>query len=106
MTTPRYLCSQLVKLVAEGREQWVNLEEIWREGAVLDCEEGVAVGAAARLSCNGAAFEGRVAGADCGETGWRVEITFSALTPWSIEQWRPEHALNPAELGLHGGGTT
>src|SRR4051812_10713721 len=93
MNTPRYLCSQLVRLSEGGRELWVNLEEIWENGAVLECEEAVAMGAGVRISSGEDLFEGRVTGVKKDEFGWQVELEFSARTPWSISQWRPEHAL-------------
>jgi len=98
MATPRYLCSELVRLVTDGRGQWVNLEEIWAEGAVLACEEEVGPGAPARISTDEVSFEGAVTAVERDEFGWRVEIAFSADTPWSIERWRPEHALDPDSL--------
>lgn len=98
MNTPRYLCSQLVRLVIGDREHWVNLEEIWGNGAVLGCEEEVANGALVRILSDDLSFEGRVTGVEHEETGWRAEVAFSAQTPWSIEQWRPEHALDPTSL--------
>ncbi len=35
----RFLCSDLVTLSAGGRSCFVNLEEIWRTGALVECEE-------------------------------------------------------------------
>ena len=99
MSTPRYLCSHLVRLLVDDREQWVNLEEIWGDGAELGCEEEVGRGALALILSEGLSFEGRVTEVEREETGWRVEVSFSPLTPWSIEQWLPEHALDPAKLG-------
>ncbi len=105
MNTPRYLCSHLVRLVVSAPgtpetrgEQWVNLEEIWGEGAVLECEEEVANGALVLILSDELSFEGRVTRVEREETGWRVEVALSTLTHWSIEQWRPEHALDPASL--------
>ena len=108
MNTPRYLCSQLVRLVVseppgtdtggDRAERWVNLEEIWGDGAVLGCEDEVANGALVLILSDDLSFEGQVTGVKQEETGWRVEVALSALTPWSIEQWRPEHALDPTSL--------
>jgi hypothetical protein len=98
--TPRYLCSHLVRLVADGREQWVNLEEIWAGGAVLGCEEKVTDGALVLILSDDVSFEAIVTRVKLDETGCQVEVAFSPLTPWSIEKWLPEHALDPAKLGL------
>jgi len=126
MVKPRYLCSQLVRLVitqpraadtsglrapvtdprapvADDREQWANLEEIWGGGAVLECEDDVAAGAQAKISADDVSFSGRVTAVDRHEFGWRVEIAFSPLTPWTIGCWRPEHLLDPAAFGQRSG---
>jgi hypothetical protein len=98
MAAPRYLCSHLVRLFVDGHEQWVNLEEIWEGGAVLECEEAVTAGAFAKVLAEEAVFAGRIKAAEAHEFGWRVEIEFSPLTQWTIERWKPEHALDPAKL--------
>lgn len=97
MAAPRYLCSHLVRLTAGGREQWVNLEEIWRDGAVMECEEAVAAGVGATIAADGARFSGRVTRVESHEFGWTVEVALSLLTPWSMERWTPEHALELAK---------
>lgn len=99
MAAPRYLCSQLVRLIAGDREQWVTLEEIWRNGAVLECEEAVPAGVSAGITAPGVVFSGHVAAVEPHEFGWRVEFEFSPLTLWSPDLWLPEHALDPGRLG-------
>jgi hypothetical protein len=94
----RYLCSHLVRLAAGGNERWVNLEEIWDSGAVLDSEDPVEIGASAEISTGDVRFSGRVIAVERYECGWRVEMVFSPATRWSIERWKPEHALDPAAL--------
>jgi hypothetical protein len=94
----RYLCSHLVRLIADGREQWANLEEIWETGAVLDCEAEVAPNAAASFRADDVSFTGRIAKVDKDRFGWRVELELSSETPWSIERWKPEHSLDPGTL--------
>src|SRR5436305_4172685 len=98
MQAPRYLCSQLVRLLVDGRAQWANLEEIWSGGAMLECEEPVATGAAARLFSESAALDGHVVKVNSDEFGWHVEMAFAEATPWSPELWRPEHLLDPGTL--------
>jgi hypothetical protein len=94
----RYLCSQLVRLVVGGREQWVNLEEIWAAGAMLDSEAAVDAGVSAEISTGDVRYPGRVIAAEPYEYGWRVEMAFSPGNRWSIERWRPEHAFDPETL--------
>lgn len=98
MDTPHYLCSQLVELTIDGRGQWVNLEEIREDGAILEAEQELAKGAAARISAGTVVFEGRITDVRKEEFGWRIEIAFSPDTPWSPERWKPEHLLDPRTL--------
>jgi len=91
----RYLCSHLVRLVSDGHEQWANLEEIWETGAALDCEEQIAPDVAATFSADDVSFEGRITKVEKTRFGWRIEMELSPETPWSIERWKPEHALDP-----------
>jgi hypothetical protein len=65
---------------------------------VLECENEVRCGALARISSGDASFEGHVTAVEREEFGWRVELALSELTPWSIEQWRPDHAFDPDTL--------
>jgi hypothetical protein len=102
MSSARYLCSQLIRLTVSGtagvHEQWVNLEEIWDDGAMLECETEVCVGISAMISADGISFSGRITAVDRRQFGWQAEITFSPVTRWSIEKWRPEHAFDPGTL--------
>jgi hypothetical protein len=70
---------------------------------VLECEETLSdetlsEGEDAKISAGDISFAGRVTAVERHEFGWRVEMAFSHLTPWTIEQWKPEHALDPARL--------
>lgn len=101
MSSARYLCSQLVRLAVPGLpEQWVNLEEIWDDGAILECETSVEPGMDATISTDDVLFTGHIAAVEKQESGWEVEISFSPLTRWTIEKWRPDHALDPKTLDL------
>ena len=86
--------------VSGAAEQWVNLEEIWHDGAMLDCETEVEPGANATLSTDEVSFGGRITAVEQQESGWQVEIMFSPLTRWTIGKWRPDHALDPKDLDL------
>ena len=77
----------------------VNLEEIWETGAVLEGEESAPTNVPVDLHCSGVTLCGRVIRAENHEFVWRLEIEFSPLTLWSAEQFRPEHLLDPSELG-------
>ncbi len=98
MEIPRYLCSQLATLTIDGHAQWVNIEEIWETGVILESEAGVTAGRQASLSVESASFQGHLNDVQQEEFGWRVEMEFSSETPWSPEQWRPDHLLDPAVL--------
>jgi hypothetical protein len=101
MSSARYLCSQLVRLaIPDLPEQWVTLEEIWDDGAMLECETEVVPGSSAMISANDVSFTGRITAVERHEFGWQAEITFSPLTRWTIEKWRPEHAIDPKTLEL------
>jgi len=100
MSSARYLCSQLMLLAVFGApERWVTLEEIWDDGAMLECETEVEPGADAMLSTDEISFTGRITAVEKHEYGWQAEITFSPVTRWKIEKWRPEHAIDPKTLG-------
>ena len=98
MNFPRYLCSQLVDLrnrsVEPAGHQVVNLEEIWRDGAVLESEEPVEVEASVEIRCEKVRFAGRVVNVEQHEFGWRLEVEFSPMTLWNPEEFQPAHLLN------------
>jgi hypothetical protein len=98
MNSQRYLCSHLVILKNNSRTPaanlFANLEEIWATGALLEAEEPIDVGAKIELRGGTATFAGQVVHAEHDETGWRLEVEFSPLTPWSVEKFTPEHLLD------------
>jgi hypothetical protein len=94
----RYLCSQLVTLSWEGGETIANLEEIQAGGGVLESDAELIVGAAVQIVCGTVYFEGEVTKAEGHAFGWRVAVEFSPATPWSMEQFRPEHFFDPAAM--------
>lgn len=73
--------------------QIVNMEEIWTGGTVLECEETVPVDVPAHVEWGGVRFAGRISEAEQHEFGWRVEMEFSPLNPWSPELAAPSHLL-------------
>jgi hypothetical protein len=103
MDSARYLCSQLVSLKDRSGtptgNSVVNLEEIWRSGAVLESEQALEDGSRVEIRCGTTFFAAVVTGVEKHEFGWRVEVEFSPMTPWNPEEFQPEHLLDP-RLGL------
>jgi len=89
----RYLCSELVPLRVNSREFFVNLEEIWQSGAVLESEEPVPEGARFEIRHDAVFFAGEVIRVERHQFGWRIEVRFSPLTFWNPEEFRPLHML-------------
>jgi hypothetical protein len=99
MSSPHYLCSDLVQLTIGSTESTVNLEEIWREGAVLECEHPVEEGSAVEMRGGTASFSGHAIQVERHEFGWRVNVEFSPPSAWDLEQFQPRHLLDESELG-------
>lgn len=99
MEVPRYLCSQLVTLRWNGGAVIVNLEEIQAAGAVLESEVEVPLDSRVEIRCGSVYFEGTLTRSERHDSGFRVEVELSPLTPWSIERFRPEHLLDLSQLG-------
>lgn len=93
MSARRYLCSELVTLRFDTSERVVNLEEIWDTGAVFEAEERVEEGARVEMRAGQAFFAGKVTGVEQHEFGWRLEVEFSTLTPWSMDRFLPQHLV-------------
>lgn len=82
-----------------GRDRTVNLEEIWQSGAVVEGEgdemapsQGESAQIRSRLADESlVVFAGRIRAIETHEFGWRAEIEFSPLTPWSVEAFSPQH---------------
>ena len=98
-TNPRrYLCSQLVTLIFNGESRVVNLEEICRTGALLECDQPVSSGIHAEITTGNVHFHGTVTDVEEHELGWRIEVEFSPMTPWSPETFQPQHLLDPSSM--------
>jgi hypothetical protein len=98
MNFQRFHCSHLVALRNNSRESVVNLEEIWKGGAVVESEDPVEEGAKVEIRCEKTFFAGRVVQVEQHEFGWRLEVEFSPMTPWNPDQFQPEHLLDLSEL--------
>ncbi len=94
MSARRYLCSELVLLKTNFAEFMVNLEEIWRNGAVFESERSLEQGVRVEMRTARSFFAGRVTRVGWHEFGWRVEVEFSPLTLWSPERFHPRHLLD------------
>lgn len=99
----RFLCSELVNVKwSDSRgcqqESVVNLEEIWRDGAVLQFEVPPDAGMPVSMTGSGPAFCGVVKSftQDCG--GYLVEVEFAEDCRWSREEYEPEHFFDPQRL--------
>ncbi len=97
----RYLCSDLVVLRTNDEKSVVNivvnLEEIWASGAVIDSEKPVGTGSKLEIQAGDARFQGMAKSVEHHEFGWRVEMEFSPLTPWSPGLFTPKHLLELPE---------
>jgi hypothetical protein len=98
MNIPRYLCSDLVTVRFKGVEWVANLEEIWINGGVLECETAFEAGAQIEIRAGAAVLSAIVARVEKHEFGWRVEVEFSASTPWRAEEFNPKHLLDLSSL--------
>ncbi|HWF06912.1 MAG TPA: hypothetical protein VG297_00535 [Bryobacteraceae bacterium] len=62
---------------------------------MLESEQAVEEGSRVEIRCGTAFFSGLVTGVEKHEFGWRVEVEFSPMTPWTPEEFQPEHLLDP-----------
>ena len=99
MDARRYLCSDLVVVKKAAGSCVVNLEEIGETMAVFEAEFPFEYHEQLCLEGGEAQFHGFVSSVEEHEFGWRVEMEFVSLTPWSLERFRPKHLLNLEEFG-------
>ncbi|HTA46212.1 MAG TPA: hypothetical protein VK789_27395 [Bryobacteraceae bacterium] len=97
MSARRYLCSELISLRINAIDAMVNLEEIWDRGAVFEAEKPIPEGARVEMRTAQALFAGKIIRVEQHEFGWRFEVEFSPLTPWSADQFLPRHLLEVSE---------
>ncbi len=102
MDVRRYLCSELIVLKTAAGECLVNLEEIWSGGGVVEAEIDVEPGVKVELKTGETNFHGSVTKAEAHEFGYRVEVEFSPLTPWSADRFSPKHLLDLSALDRRG----
>jgi hypothetical protein len=98
MDSRHYLCSELVTLRTHIGESVVNLEEIWLDGALFECEMPFEEGSHVDFRGGQALYSGTVKHVEQHEFGWRVEVALSPLTPWQADQFKPEHMLDVSQI--------
>jgi hypothetical protein len=94
----RFLCSDLVVLSIDGQARFVNLEEIWRSGAVVDADEGAALAASAELRTGTVTLEVLVERVESHEYGYRIELRFMDAE-WTPELFTPAHLTDLSAVG-------
>jgi hypothetical protein len=82
----------------DGQARYVNLEEIWRTGAVLESEEDAPLAAKVALRAGGITLESDVERVDPHEYGYRIEIRFLERE-WTPELFRPAHLTDLTTIG-------
>lgn len=102
MDATRYLCSELVEIEANGVRATVNLEEIWAGGAVMEAESPLEAGTHCRMRAGNRSYWCTVALVDLHTFGCRVQLEFSPMTQWKVEEYSPQHLLDPSTLGAGG----
>jgi len=75
----------------------VNLEEIWRTGAVLESEEDAAVGARVTLRADGITLKCDVERVQQHEYGYRIEVRFLDRE-WTPELFKPAHLTDLTQI--------
>jgi len=93
----RFLCSDLAVLTVDGEARYVNLEEIWRTGAVLESEEDAAVGARVTLRADGITLKCDVERVQQHEYGYRIEVRFLDRE-WTPELFKPAHLTDLTQI--------
>jgi hypothetical protein len=94
----RFLCSDLVILSIDGQANFVNLEEIWRTGAVVDSEEGAEPAASAQIRAGTMAIGVVVERVERDEYGYRLELRF-VDAEWTPELFTPAHLTDLSTVG-------
>src|ERR1700744_4787916 len=94
----RFLCSDLVVLTVDGQARYVNLEEIWKTGAVVESEQSATLAARGALRAAGGTLESDVERVDQHEYGYRLEIRF-VDREWTPELFSPAHLTDLTTIG-------
>jgi hypothetical protein len=98
------LCSEIVNVhlqPAEGRNRVLkaNLEEIWREGAILWTDARIRQSTSLWFLGGGLELRGQVVAQRLLRgLGYMVEMRFHPGCSWSEQKYRPKHLFNPLVL--------
>jgi hypothetical protein len=101
---PRYMCSELVKILVRHEDQTVreavaNLEDISPSGARVQLDEAVRSGAGIEIVCSTCRFKGKVRNCRFGGSLYDVGIAFDDPGAWDASRYEPAHLLL-VETGL------
>ena len=97
---PRYMCSELVKIVTPGgvhsppAEAVANLEDISPSGACVQLEEAIRVGTDIEIVCSACSLKGKVRYCRFVEMGYDVGVEFEPQAAWDRQQFQPDHLLD------------
>ena len=101
---PRYMCSELVKILIRYDDQTVreaiaNLEDISRSGACVQLDEAVRLGVDIEIACSTCRFKGKVSNCRFAGSLYDVGVTFDEPDTWDASRYEPAHLLL-VETGL------
>ena len=99
----RMLCADLVDLRYKdqnGRTRRVvaNLEDISLSGACLQLDKPIPLGTEVRITYPKGELTGRIRYCVFREIGYFLGVEFDDTNRWSLEQFRPQHMLDPRRL--------
>jgi hypothetical protein len=102
---PRYMCSELVKIVTPGAEALsvdavANLEDISPSGACLQLEAAIPVGADIEIVSSACSLKGKVRYCRFVEIGYDVGVEFDPRAAWDRRRFVPEHLLDVPVKGI------
>lgn len=100
---PRLLCADLVHIRwkdkgGKTRKSVANLEDISATGACLQMEMEVPQDTVIRITHPNGELAGSVKYCQFREIGYFVGIQFEEGGKWSMEEFRPQHLLDPRRL--------
>src|ERR1039457_950164 len=101
---PRYMCSELVKILIRYDDQTVreaiaNLEDISRSGACVQLDEAVRLGVDIEIACSTCRFKGKVCNCRFAGSLYDVGVAFDDPGAWDASRYQPAHLLL-VETGL------
>lgn len=96
---PRYMCSELVKIVTPGAdgplaEAVANLEDISPSGACVQLEEAIRVGTEIEIVCSACRLKGKVRYCRFVEIGYDVGVELVPRAAWDRRRFEPDHLLD------------